>query len=149
MQSQRLVLNFTFRHVRRVTAKCGLAMGILFLSHRAVQGLSALAIYSLTIHKHEWQHSARTFGCSALLRREAPLKMLERCTIMTELSDPMSDVKHRGALPSPRPAPARAHVRALSTFAPQCVRQGKCADAVPATRRLGRCRPHAFDELRV
>jgi hypothetical protein len=85
MQSQRLVLNFTFRHVRRVTVKCGLAMGILFLTASCCAGgLSALAIYSLTIHKHEWQHSARTFGCSPLLRREAPLKMLERCTIMTE-----------------------------------------------------------------
>lgn len=128
MQSQRLVLNFTFRHVRRVTAKCGLAMGILFLSHRAVQGLSALAIYSLTIHKHEWQHSARTFGCSPLLRREAPLKMLERCTIMTELSDPMSDVNT--AWPSPRAAPGpRTCTRAADVCAP-----------MRASRQVRRCR---------
>ena len=145
MQSQRLVLSFTFRHVRRVTVKSGLARD--FVSHCIVCRVSQRPIsYIFTIHKHEWQHSARTFGfgCSPLLRREAPLKMLERCTIMTELSDPMSDVNTVALSRA-----ARARVRALATFAPQCARQGKCTDAVPATRRLGRCRPHAFDELRV
>jgi hypothetical protein len=133
MQSQRLVLNFTFRHVRRVTVKCGLAMGILFLSHRAVQGLSALAIYSLTIQKHEWQHSARTFGCSPLLRREAPLKMLERCTIMTELSDPMSDVNTMGpSRPAPPPA-AHVHARCRRLRPNACVK----ASAPMPCLRLG------------
>ena len=132
MQSQRLVLNFTFRHVRRVTVKCGLAMGILFLSHRAVQGLSALAIYSLTIHKHEWQHSARTFGCSLLLRREAPLKMLERCTIMTELSDPMSDV-NTVALSPRRPRPAHVYARCRRLRPNACVK----ASAPMPCLRLG------------